>query len=312
MPDAVRYLLSDESSRHRFHKRILLKELPARTGPSARPTAAITGGQPGSGKSKLITTLRDRFGENQAIPISGDDLRRYHPEYRRLLREDPHNAAFYTDRDAGRWVEMLIEAASDRCLDLVIESTMRSVETFRKTASLLRAKGYAIEAHAVAVRPSLSWLGVHLRYEEAIRVAGHGRFTIRASHDAALAGLPATLAAILNEALAANISVWERGATSAAFTTNRNPDGTWTNPERPEHWLARFWARSAEPADLADLRAGWEHVLQRMRQRGAAATEIAACETVAQAEIDRERQEACWPRVGPSKAANAPPFTRCR
>jgi hypothetical protein len=254
------------------------------------PTAAITGGQPGAGKTRLMTRLRYRVAEelgsapnnHEALLISGDDLREYHPKYRRLLREDPHNAAFYTDRDAGRWTEMLIDEASNRQLDLVIESTMRVPDTFRTTSSLLRSKDYAVEAHIVAVRPSLSWLGVHLRYETAIRLAGHGRFTIRASHDAAMAGLPTTLAAILDERLATSISIWERGGVNPTFTTEFQ-DGNWSISERPDDWLQAFWARPPTPEDFQDIERGWALVLDIMRARGAPTGDLSK----AQAEADR-------------------------
>ena len=86
--------------------------------------------------------------EGEVLEISGDDLRKYHPEYARLQREDPMNAAFYTDRDSGRWAEMLIEMASDAAVNLVIESTMRVPDTFRRTSwalvmDMMRSRGAA-------------------------------------------------------------------------------------------------------------------------------------------------------------------------
>ncbi len=281
MADADRFLLTAEQSRRRFLSRIVSRELQTSQLPSTQLRAAITGGQPGAGKSQLIESLLDT--DPSAVAISGDDLRSYHPEYRRLQRDDPSNAAFYTDRDAGRWAEMLIEEASNRGHDLIIESTMRVADTFRKTSKLLRAKNYAVEAHVVAVRPSVSWLGVHLRFERSIARAGRGRFTTRASHDAAVAGLPATLAAIQDERLASQISIWERGAAAPAYATTLS-DGLWSHATKPDDWLRQLWSRPPSVDDLSDLQRGWALVIEMMRLRHAPASEIAALQT----EVDTE------------------------
>ena len=168
---------------------------------------------------------------------------------------------------------MLIEEASNRKHNLVIESTMRVPDTFRKTSALLRAKGYSVEAHVMAVRPSLSWLGVHLRFERAIALAGHGRFTTRESHDAAVAGLPATLAVISNERLSSSISIWERGVETATFTTVADA-GSWSHAEHASDWLSAYWSRPPNSDDLADLQRGWALVIDMMQRRNAPAGEI--------------------------------------
>jgi Ni2+-binding GTPase involved in maturation of urease and hydrogenase len=93
-----------------------------------RPVAVILGGQPGAGKSPLVEAatveLMDRGG---VAEIVGDDLRDFHPRYRSLLQQDDRTAAFYTDRDSGRWVEKAIEQAKARSVNLIIEGTMRRV-----------------------------------------------------------------------------------------------------------------------------------------------------------------------------------------
>lgn len=281
--DSARYLLSENNAHLIFLSifRDIAETSGAVRNTSRAPLAKITGGQPGSGKSAVIETLTST-ALSDVITISGDEYRRYHPEYSRLQREDPLNAAFYTDRDVGRWVETLIDWTSGEGMDLIIESTMRVPDTFRSTSAPLRSKGYDVEAHIVAVRPSLSWLSVHLRYEAAIQVAGHGRFTTRASHDAAVAGLPVTLAAIVDEGLASQISIWERGAAKPSYATTLE-NGLWSQATKPDDWLREFWLRPPSAEDLSDLERGWALVLDMMRSRGAAAEEIAAKQ--AEAEI---------------------------
>ena len=59
-----------------------------------------------------------------------------------------------------------------RRYNLIIESTMRQSATFERTSNELRNLAYAVDADVLAVRPSLSWVGVKARYE---RARGHVR-----------------------------------------------------------------------------------------------------------------------------------------
>ena len=271
------YALSDAALEHIFRTRIvpdivLTNPLMA---PQTSPLAAITGGQPGSGKSKLIEALEIYRFKSSALTISGDDLRHYHPEHERLLHDDPLNAAFYTDRDSGRWVEMLIDWVSKEVrVNIIIESTMRNPETFRITAKLLRERGYRVEAHAIAVHPALSWLGVNLRYEEGLQSSGSARYTIRASHDAGVAGVPKTLAAIHDERLADEITVHSRSH-DVLYNNQLEPGGSgWKSPEPPETIFEQLFAADPSPLDAEEIAKGWERATVLMRRRGAPEAEI--------------------------------------
>lgn len=51
----------------------------AGTTPVEHPRIIITGGQPGSGKSKLIGTSKGEFPDGNVVVINGDELRDYSP-----------------------------------------------------------------------------------------------------------------------------------------------------------------------------------------------------------------------------------------
>ena len=187
--DPLRHALPEAEHERIFRQRIV-PSLFDRTRPVDTPTAIILGGQPGAGKTAIQMRARKDLEQlGSTVVISGDDLRSFHPAYARLQRSAPATAAFHTDRDSGRWVEMAITEAIDHKVNIVIESTMRDPLVLESTAAKLRANGYQIEARALAVNERLSWQGVHQRYEAMMAAGRAARFTVRASHDAGAAGM---------------------------------------------------------------------------------------------------------------------------
>lgn len=196
---------------------------------SDQPVAIVFGGQPGAGKSSAVdAAIRELVPRGGAVQILGDELRDFHPHYRRLMKQDDQTAAFYTDRDAGKWVEMAIAYAKEQRVNIVIEGTMRNSDKVAETMASLRSVGYEIDARALAVNERFSQQGILQRYEAQKADRGVGRMTIPEAHQAAYDGLPSTLARIEQEKLADRVTVYRRGA--AAIYTNELKGGEWAHP----------------------------------------------------------------------------------
>ena len=163
--DADRYRLTEDEHQAIFERRIK-PELFSGAKPADRPVAVIFGGQPGAGKSAAVDDAAQALaGRGGAVQVIGDDLRSFHPRHAPLMERDDKTAAFYTDRDSGRWVEKSIAYAKEHRLNLIIEGTMRSPAVVADTMQGLRHAGYEIDARALAVNERLSWQGVMQRYE---------------------------------------------------------------------------------------------------------------------------------------------------
>lgn len=145
------------------------------------------------------------------VKIIGDDLRSYLPHYKSLQRADDRTAAFYTDRDSGRLVEMAIADAAQRRVNVLVEGTMRSPEVVAKTLRDFRESGFQTDARALAVSPELSSLGILQRYAAQKESRGVGRMTTTEAHSAALTGMLATLDRIQDERLADRLTLYRRG-----------------------------------------------------------------------------------------------------
>jgi predicted ABC-type ATPase len=243
------YRLSDAQHQAIFEQDIT-PDLFAGAKKSNHPVAVIFGGQPGAGKSAAVdSAIRELGPRGGAIQIIGDDLRAYHPHYARLMERDDKTAAFYTDRDTGQWVEKAIAEAKARQVNLVIEGTMRDGNKVAATMENLRAAGYEIDARALAVNPRLSEQGILQRYESQKADRGTGRMTTPEAHQAAYAGMPATLERIERDKLADRLTIYRRGA--EAIYSNELQGGQWM---REPQARAVVEAERARPMTLPERR----------------------------------------------------------
>lgn len=190
------YRLSYHEHERIFQERILPREFAGLESVTS-PTVHFLGAQPGAGKSVLLGRLQHRIQQLDGVPsvleLSADNLRPYHPEYQRLREVDDEHAAFYTDRDAGRWVERAIDASFELRSHVILEGTLRRPEVTRDTAVHYRAQGFRTELHVVAIHEFVSRLRIFDRYLQQVERDGAGRYTTRAAHDVAYRALPDSL-----------------------------------------------------------------------------------------------------------------------
>ena len=252
------------------HRRIFLERIVPQefedAVPSLTPAVVLMGGQPGSGKSGLLDEATAYLSTSQApaVQIVGDDLRDYHPDFKRLLAVDDRTAAAATDQDSGRWVEMCLAHARENRYSVVVEGTMRNPQVPLQTAAAFRGDGYDVEAWVMAVDPLSSKLGILLRYHEQREALGHGRFTVDAAHDAGAAGLLDSVDAIQDTRAVDRIVVAVRGPRVLAdlpgdVATPRVRDiitAERTRPWSPQE-VQDFTARAAQLTEA--LPAGHEH-----------------------------------------------------
>ncbi|MGO2520377.1 MAG: zeta toxin family protein [Microbacterium sp.] len=181
--------LRPEQLRARFERRVVphLEEQRARItgGPSWPPVLVYTGGQPGAGKSRA----NERAAQSRPtlVPVIGDDLRQFHPDYVRLMREDPLSMPEATAQASGRWIGMSADYLREQRADVLIETTLRSPDAMASTIASFREAGYVVELRVVAVPHEISRLGTVERYTGQVEAAGVGRWTPAAAHDEAFA-----------------------------------------------------------------------------------------------------------------------------
>ena len=146
---------------------------------SKQPIAILLGGQSGAGKTTIHRIKQKEFQGNIVI-IDGDSFRSQHPHYLELQQKYGKDSVEYTKDFAGKMVESLVTELSHLEYNLLIEGTLRTVGVPKKTAQLLKNKGYEVQLALIATKPKLSYLSTLIRYEELYAIA---RATPKEHHD---------------------------------------------------------------------------------------------------------------------------------
>lgn len=299
--DRLRYALSQEQSNRILRTLVRPAYLPDELGSSPSPTVVLIDGQPGAGTSRLLQEASAELrAKGPTVRINSNDLRNFHPRYRELQRADPLNAAPYTDADSGRWREKLIEAASDRKLNLVIEGTMRSPGMVEQTALSLREVGYHVEARVMAVPPEVSWLGIHQRFEATLAAGSTPRSLAKETHDAAIIGMVEILRQAESQQFVDRIEVSNRAGTKLSESEVRA--GARTREVTAADTVLAEHRRGFSREELTAFETAWQRVLDQMRDRSAPAEDLERVSRQARADMAAVRARSLSQRDAASVA----------
>ncbi|HEN1035974.1 toxin PezT [Streptococcus agalactiae] len=177
---------------------------------SSTPKAVLLGGQSGAGKTTIHRIKQKEFQGNIII-IDGDSFRSQHPNYLALQEEYSKYSVDYTKDFAGKMVEHLIGELSKQSYHLLIEGTLRTTEVPRKTAQLLKSRGYQVSLALIATKPELSYLSTLIRYEELYAIdPNQARATPKEYHDGIVEHLVDNLRELENDKLFNRIQIYQR------------------------------------------------------------------------------------------------------
>ncbi|MDK0524871.1 zeta toxin family protein [Streptomyces sp. ML-6] len=173
------------------------------------PRAVYVLGQPGAGKLLTARTVR-RAMRPGTTHLVGDDFKASHPDYLRLLKEDPRNAGAAIRADYRAWFTRAEQYVRHQRGDVLIEGAPGSVQEFLSSALPFAADGYPVELVVLAVREADSLLSTALRYARALQIGGHPRFTTRAGHGTCFRALTDVTAAAEQHPAIAAVTVIRR------------------------------------------------------------------------------------------------------
>ncbi|MGT2623717.1 type II toxin-antitoxin system toxin PezT [Streptococcus thoraltensis] len=177
---------------------------------SSTPQAILLGGQSGAGKSTIHRIKQKEFQGNIII-IDGDSYRSLHPNYLALQEKYGKDSVDYTKSFAGKMVEHLVDELSKQGYHLLIEGTLRTTEVPRKTAQLLKSRGYQVSLALIATKPELSYLSTLIRYEEVYAVnPSQARATPKEHHDDIVEHLVDNLRELETDKLFDQIQIYQR------------------------------------------------------------------------------------------------------
>lgn len=173
------------------------------------PVTIFLGGQPGAGKTASQGhVVRQVSG---VVPIVGDDLRQYHPDYQRLVNDDPLRMPLVTASASAAWIKMSVDHANANGISSLIEGTWRMASTVLDEAQHAKALGRHTHAIVVAVPPALSRLGILNRYYTDRARGLPARWTPISAHDVTVANLPGVVREIVASDVVDQFTVMDRG-----------------------------------------------------------------------------------------------------
>jgi predicted ABC-type ATPase len=240
--------------------------------PVQNPQVIITGGQPGSGKSRLISLSRSHFPDGNFVVINGDALRTYHPQAKEMKTLGDKSFAERTDADAREWTRQLLQSAVEKKLNIVFESTMREHGPIAKTMEKLKEEGYHITTKVVATHERNSTTGIYDRYESMIASEGHGRWTPEESHNAGYEGMPNTVEHIEKNGLADRMEVYDRYG--EVIYENNYKDGAWERQAEAVEAIKAERDREPTAQEKQKFHEDWQRINDMMAQRNADAKEM--------------------------------------
>jgi UDP-N-acetylglucosamine kinase len=192
----------------------------------ARPILVMLGGQPAAGKTRAQHAITATHPSGQFVDVTGDDLRKYHPDYLRLVTEDPLGMPAATAAISSGLIRLALNYALTHRYSVLLEGTFRDAALVTGTAARFAEAGYRVEVVAVATPAPISRLAAEQRFLAAPDPRA-ARWTPPDAHESALNASPGVLAALETNPAVARIQVHGRDA--VLYENTRTPGGDWAD-----------------------------------------------------------------------------------
>ena len=230
------------------------------------PRAILLGGQPGSGKTFLLSTIgKELADKGGAVVIDPDILREDHPLFIEQSQTDPIHAGDRSHEQASTLAKRLTATMISERRNLIIDGTMGNPESMREKIQLLRQHGYAIDVHVMAVNPELSKARARRRFETQVAEKERGRFVPETVHDTAYDGLPASVKMQEQECLVDSIHIHD--SNRQKIYENHLVDGNWHKRPAAETRLIHERTREPSPEKRKLLVSEWKDIVHLAKRR---------------------------------------------
>lgn len=209
----------------------LVEERLAITMAVPNPTAILTGGQPGAGKSVAKEQVVARFADaGGIIDIDPDDIRPALPYMDAFRAKGGSAIPDFANTDAGDVAYLVLQGVKTEKRNVLVDGTLRNTDRATDLALDLKAIGFNVEFHGMAVYPDLSHARTYLRREKEIQqsTTGFGRAVDDAFHHAAVDGYATTVKAFYEDKQVARMVLYDRAG--AVATDVKLEAGEWAVP----------------------------------------------------------------------------------
>ncbi|MDR2399288.1 MAG: zeta toxin family protein [Endomicrobium sp.] len=143
----------------------LLKKHPSASPNQFNLAAFFIGGQPGAGKSTTQKKILKHHFNNNALFISIDDFREYHPNFREIYNRYGADFAQYTHKFAATVADGIRKKAIEQKYNIIIEGTFKSYDGIVRKIDELNKNGYECNIAVIACPKELSYFSTKDRID---------------------------------------------------------------------------------------------------------------------------------------------------
>jgi len=231
--------------------------------PSRSPTAVLVAGQPGSGRPVAVAKVRAHLvgSVGPAVLVSSDELRHYHPHWRKQVAADVHAAAG-TRADVGRWFAQASADAVTARTNIVLETGTGDPQAALSLARMLKGAQYDVSAVVLAVDRDRSRQATMARYDVARSAGDTPQFITAADHDQAYERVRDALALLEVEHAIDRLQVV--APDGRQLYANELVNGRWARRANGLDVLDDFRERRLTTKELADSALRWLTLAQRL------------------------------------------------
>ncbi|MBQ3213450.1 MAG: zeta toxin family protein [Clostridia bacterium] len=171
----------------------ILKVLTHNKTPSENPLAIIVGGQPGSGKTALISYTKQISSFRNFITIDNDFFRSFHPMADEIRQNYPSLFTQATDQLGMGITESIINFCLENKFDIILHQTLKNNRIGDDAICTLKDNGYTVGVRVFAIPFYESSMSQIERYLGQAEKLGYCRFATQEGHLKAYLGLPQTI-----------------------------------------------------------------------------------------------------------------------
>ena len=161
---------------------------------SSKPLFIIAGGQPGSGKTLLVETIKMDYPNVNFLVIDLDAYRSYHPDFEEIKQNHKEDGVVLTNSFAFAIEDEIIAYAIKNSLNTINVSTLRNTDLEMKLIEKVTGSGFDTKVYVIAVPPEESYFSALKRYQEQQKdEKSITRYTSKKFHDISYENLGKTL-----------------------------------------------------------------------------------------------------------------------
>lgn len=171
------------------------------------PKLVIIGGQEGSFKDNLQKVALKELSNN-ALVLSKEKLRAYHPNYAEIQAQYPDMLQHFTDDLAKILLLNLENQAIEKRINVVLETSLGNLEIIIEKINKYKSHQYEIDLKIVTINKMFSYLNSEESYELMLSEGKLGRNISKQHHDKNYEAIESTLQKLKRKDLLDKVDVY--------------------------------------------------------------------------------------------------------